>query len=149
MMRIHGVLLGAVVLSMLLVAPAAAQKKDAKPAPKKPVPEVELKFEREVYVYPMDGRRDPFTPLLGRNSTGPRFDELQLRGIIFSPEPTRSVALLVDATGKIHRLRRGDRVGDIRIVEVGQRRVVVSVETFGRSRQEILELKRKGEGETE
>ena len=142
-------LVGALAFSVLLAAPATAQKPDAKPAPKKPVPEVTLKFEREVYVFPMDGRRDPFTPLLGRNSTGPRFEELQLRGIIYSPEPTRSVALLVDASGKIHRLRRGDRVGDIRIVEVGQRRVVVSVETFGRSRQEILELKRKGEGETE
>jgi hypothetical protein len=129
-------------LVVLSAAPLRAQ--DPAPAPPPaPTGDVALKFEREVYNYPMDGRRDPFTPLIGRDNGAPRFEDLTLRGIIFSPTPGRSVALFVDAAGKIHRARRGDRVGNARIVDVGPRRVVLSVEDFGRARQEILELKRK------
>lgn len=132
----------------LLVLPAQAlAQQPAKPVPQKPAivaDSIKLVFDREVYGYPGAGRRDPFTPLTGKNSMGPRFEELKLLGIIHSPDARlRSVATVEDGTGRRHKVRRGDMVGNVRIVDIGPRRVVVVVENFGQERQEILELTRK------
>jgi hypothetical protein len=103
--------------------------------------EPRLVFEREVYAYPASARRDPFRPLTNADS-GPLFQDLQLRMILFSREnPGRSVALVQDAGSKTHRLRRGDAVGSATVVDIGPRRVLFSVMEFGVRRQEVLELK--------
>ncbi|MFO7261344.1 MAG: hypothetical protein DIU52_009310 [bacterium] len=103
--------------------------------------EIDLVFEREVFSYPLTHRRDPFSPL--NVSDGPRFEELTLRGIIYSPEPGRSVALLAGPDNRIYRVRRGETVGNARVLDVGPRRVLFAVNNFGVVRQEVLELKRK------
>lgn|SRR5690606_1706813 len=103
--------------------------------------EIELVFEREVFLYPPTHRRDPFSPL--SVSEGPRFEELTLRGIIHSAQPGRSVALLAGPGNKIYRVRRGETVGNSRVLDVGPRRVLFAVNNFGVVRQEVLELKRK------
>jgi len=105
--------------------------------------DIDLVFEREVFLYPATHRRDPFSPL--SVSEGPRFEELTLRGIIYSPEPGRSVALLAGPGNKIYRVRRGETVGNSRVLDVGPRRVLFAVNNFGVVRQEVLELKRKEE----
>lgn len=136
---------GAVVLSTALCAPLRGQEPAPAPAaPPAPAGDVVLKFEREVFDYQAAGRRDPFTPLVGAEGVGPRFEQLSLSGIIHSRTPGRSVALFVDGSGRIYRVRNGDRVGNVRVVDIGPRRVIVAVENFGRARQEIIELKRRG-----
>lgn len=102
--------------------------------------EITLVYEREVYTYSGENRRDPFRPLTGENEMGPRFEALSLRGIIYSTGQGRSVALIADADGRIYRVRVGDMVGNARVIEIGSARVVMAVDNFGTIRQEILEL---------
>lgn len=64
------------------------------PGPDSVQPDVEMVSEREVFRYPSFERRNPFRPLLG-DEAGPRFEQVELRGIIFDAnDPNRSVALL-------------------------------------------------------
>lgn len=102
--------------------------------------EITLVYEREVFTYRGESRRDPFRPLTGENEMGPRFEALSLRGIIYSTGQGRSVALIADADGRIYRVRVGDMVGNARVIEIGSARVVMAVDNFGTIRQEILEL---------
>ena len=45
-----------------------------------------------------------------------------------------------------YRVRRGDRLGNIRILQIQGTRVVVEVEEFGMREQRIMELQRPGQG---
>lgn len=139
-----------VAVAVLLVscaAPALAQQNrpqqqtatKASPAAEEP----ELKYEREYFLYPVSSRRDPFVPLVGVGEGGPRFEELSLRGIIYSRERGRSVALLAGPNGKIYRVREGDEVGNARVLGIQPLQVLFAVDNFGVVRQERLELKRK------
>ncbi len=114
---------------------------------------VELIFDREVFVYPQYQRRNPFTPLLSGDAAGPRFEGLQLLGVIFSTDPAKSVALFGPRAGqanpevvKTYRVRRGDQLGNIRILQIQETRVVVEIEEFGMREQRIMELQRPGQG---
>jgi hypothetical protein len=130
--------LGLAVAALLAAAPAAAQRpaaaSDSTPA------EPQLVFDREVFSYAGAGRRDPFQPLTASDD-GPLFEELRLRMIIFARDPRESLVLVQDVTTKVHRLRRGDRVGNATVVDIGRNRVLFSVNEFGVYRQGVLELK--------
>jgi hypothetical protein len=106
------------------------------------VPEPDLSFEREYFVYPSRTGRDPFTSLAATAGLGPRFEDLALHGVIHSTDG-RSVALLSDGGGRIYRVRRGEVVGNARVISISSMKVVFAVENFGVVRQEELELKRK------
>ncbi len=154
-------LLGA--LSLAAVAePIEAQAADS----------TELVFDREVFVYPAFERRNPFGQLVGANNGGPRFDALQLIGIIYSENADLSVALLsvgdvtsgdVDqnaggaegeaaapagqgANFESFRVRRGDVLGNTRILEIQRMRVIVEVTEFGIADRRVLSLPRASEG---
>ena len=128
-------------LSAHAQAPAAAPAASGAAAkPFVPPKKVDLKFDREVYEYPADGRRDPFKPLLSENS-GPQFSEITLTGTIVMPRPAESVATSRDLNKKDYRLRRGDKIGNATIVDIGVNRVVFSIEEFGMRRQEVMEIK--------
>ena len=101
-----------------------------------------LVYEREVFTYRGSDRRDPFRPLTNDNEMGPRFESLQLQGIIYSTARRGSVALLGDGDGRVFRARVGDVVGNATVVEIGPLRVVMAVENFGTIRQEMLELQK-------
>lgn len=139
----------------------------------------ELVFEREVFNYPTYQRRNPFEALTG-DEGGPRFEDLNLIGIIHSPDPDLSVALLAEGAGydeegvlqfqegrggvqvgpregvaqdtaaaqeqeagqqeppeietvgyQTYRVRQGDQLGNMRILEIQRMRVIVEVEEFG------------------
>ena len=122
-----------------LAAPARAQAPDTVDAG-----QLTLVYEREVFSYTGENRRDPFRPLTDQDDMGPRFEALALQGIIYSTGRGRSVALLGDSDGRIHRVRVGDVVGNSRVIEIGPVRVVLAVENFGTIRQEILELPIRG-----
>ena len=104
-------------------------------------PEPKLAFDREVFSYPAEGRRDPFRPLsAGPGAGGPLFNDLALRGIIYSPDARRSVALVMVGGKRTYRLRRGDIIGNARVLEIQPTRVRFAVEIFGTVRNEVLEL---------
>ncbi len=102
-----------------------------------------LVYDREVFTYLGQERRDPFRPLTSQSDMGPRFEALSLQGIIYSTGRGRSVALLNDSEGRVYRVRVGDLVGPSRVIEIGPSRVVLAVDNFGTIRQEILELPTK------
>ena len=134
-----------VALALLAVGAHTAEAQQTRPRPD--TVELQLVYEREVFTYRAAGRQDPFRPLTNSSETGPRFEELELRGIIFSTGRAGSVAILGDAGGRVHRVRVGDVVGNSRVVEIGPLRVVLAVENFGNIRQEMLELNKRGGGE--
>ena len=124
--------------------------------PPTPPDTADLVFEREVFFYPQYERRNPFVPLLSGAEGGPRFEEIRLIGVIYSPDPERSVALFGPRAGqgeaglqtarRTYRARRGEQLGNVRILEIQQTRVVVEVEEFGLTEQRIMELQRPGQG---
>lgn len=148
-------LAGAAVVACLLVAglPGAAAAQDDPPPPPPDTTPAELVFEREVYSYPAFDRRDPFAPLVSGSEGEPRFEDLALLGVIYSTNPAESVALLGIAlgdggtvAGNSFRVRRGDRIGNTRILAIQRDRVIVEVEEFGLTEQRSLAVKRPGEG---
>lgn len=105
-------------------------------------PEPKLAFDREVFAYPAEGRRDPFKSLTsGPGAGGPLFNDLALRGIIYSPDPRRSVALVIVGGKRTFRLRAGDIIGNARVLEIQPLRVRFAVENFGTVRNEVLDLR--------
>lgn len=117
-------------------APGAAQQPMHLPAP-----EPKLVFDREVFSYGGTGRRDPFKPLIGKESLGPLFDDLKLKGIIYSSDPARSIVLVQDGSKKLYRAKRGEVIGNSRVVEIRPLAVRFAVENFGMVRYEVLELR--------
>jgi hypothetical protein len=98
-------------------------------------------LQREVFRYRSEGRRDPFAALSAGNELGPRFEDLELAGIMFSPE-SGSIAIMVDrATRRRYRVWEGDVVGGAKLVRVRPAEVDFVVTAFGVSRQETLRLK--------
>lgn len=131
-----------------LPAGAVAQE----PAPPQQAEPTELVFEREVFDYPSYERRNPFEPLTSTTS-GPRFEQIRLRGVIYSPDPRRSVALLSagDAQGgnggQTRRIRVGESWGNVRVLEIHRDEIVVEVEEFGLMERRVLQLdRRRGQG---
>lgn len=96
---------------------------------------------REVFTYPSVGRRDPFEPLASGEDLGPRFEDLALSGVIYSPE-RGSIAVLVDrATRRRYRVWEGDVIGGARLLEVRPDRAAFQVTVFGVTRRDTLRLK--------
>jgi len=125
-------------------AAATPAKTDPVARPAQPAAEPKLVFDREVYAYASNARRDPFKPLAGKESLGPLFEDLKLRGIIYSPEPTLSIVLLQDGSRRLYRMHRGEVVGNSRIVEIKPLMVRFAVENFGMIKYETLELRASG-----
>ncbi len=105
-----------------------------------------VEYRREVFAYPEQGRRDPFSPMQSFESTGPRLDELSLSGILYGGEGGGSIVVLVDpSTGARYRLRVGDSVGFARLDRVEPRRAIFTVQGYGRDRNVVLRLKQDEE----
>jgi hypothetical protein len=127
---------------VMIAVPAFAQAPAPPAGPPGSQPEPKLAFDREVFSYPAEGRRDPFKPLTGGpGSGGPLFADLTLRGIIYSPDARRSVALVQTGNRRTYRLRRGDIIGNARVLEIQPLRVRFAVENFGTVRNEVLDLR--------
>lgn len=98
-------------------------------------------LQREVFEYPAIGRRDPFAPLSAGDELGPRFEDLGLSGIIYSPE-RGSIAVLVDrATQRRYRVWEGDMIGGARLLNVSEAEAEFLVTVFGVTRRDTLRLK--------
>lgn len=101
-----------------------------------------VEYRREVYNY-RGGSRDPFSSLVTTSDVGPTITELRLVSVAYDPRGGNSIAL-VRQTGnpQIHRLRRGNQIGRLRVIQIRQYEVVFQVEEFGFERQEVLTLSR-------
>lgn len=101
-----------------------------------------LQYRREVFRYPT-GIKNPFTPVTAGEKLGPRFEDLELSGIIYN-EQLGSVAVLVDrTTGKRYRVHEGERVGQARVARIRPDEVSFVVSGFGQSRSEVLRVKKQ------
>lgn len=123
----------------------------------------ELVFEREVFDYPTFPRRNPFVALVATQS-GPRFEQIRLRGIIYMDPPAQSVALLgigttsgqqqprngTPETGvgdQSRRVREGESWGNVRVLEIRRSEILVRVEEFGLTEERIMRLPTRGQGD--
>lgn len=100
-------------------------------------------YRREVFRYQAMGRPDPFRSLLGSADLGVRVEDLALRGVVYHPDPSRSVAMLVrEGAERPIRARVGDRIGGIRILTIRPNSIDVLVEELGVARRETLRITR-------
>lgn len=100
-------------------------------------------FERETFAYDQSGRRDPFVSLMSVDELRPVITDLQIVGIAFDPTGRNSVAVLRDISSKDkdqYRVRVGQSLGRMRVAAIAKKHVVFTIEEFGFSRQEKLEL---------
>ena len=98
-------------------------------------------FEREIYRYERAGRRDPFVSLMENGDLRPLITELRVTGIVFDENGRSSVAVLRDLTTKEqYRARVGTSLGRMRVARIDRKTVTFTIEEFGFSRQETLEL---------
>lgn len=154
----RGARFGLFLLSISALMPAALFGQDAPPAQQA---QTELVFEREVFRYPSFERRNPFRPLVASDQ-GPRFEQLRLMGIIHASDPSESVATLGTSTvtvspdgatvtvqpGEAWYLKVGQSIGNIRVVEIHEQRVVVEVEEFGLTERHTMQLQTRRLGGT-
>ncbi len=139
--RVTRVAMGGLAAALLWAGSAVAQEPRPTSADSFPI------YEREVFGYPLQGRRDPFRPLNAGEPTGPRFEDLAVSGVLYSPS-LGSVATLTDEkTGKRYRARVGDSFGPIRVAEIRRDEVVFVVSSFGISRRDTLRVKKDKEPE--
>lgn len=140
-------------------APGRAAEVD--PMPPLQTPRGPLAFERDFFVYAASRGRNPFNPPT-ESATAVQPTGLVLLGIVRATDPsgatdpsratdpTRAVVLLAatgggaghSATGggaRTFRLRLGEQVGSLRVVEVGAGRAVVAVREPGQ-RERFAEL---------
>lgn len=128
-------------------APERAAEADAMP----PVQELRgpLAFERDFFVYAASRGRNPFDPPTESGTAVPATG-LSLLGIVRATDPSRAVVLLAATGGgaghsttgagtRTFRLRLGEQVGSLRVVEVGVDRAVVAVREPGQ-RERFAEL---------
>ncbi len=103
---------------------------------------------REVFTY-VGSARDPFRSLMTDDAgLRPFAEDLRVTSIIFDARyPARSVAVLRDVTtGAAYQVRAGDIVGRLFVTEVREYEIVISVENFGQSRQVVIPVRRRQEG---
>ena len=141
-----------------LLVPMAASAQDAPPPRPPGQVETELSFEREVFRYPIGPRINPFRPLIAADEGGPRFEQLRLMAVYVLADPSRSLAVLgtggltidEDGTmagaegGEAYRVRVGQTVGNVTVVEIRDDSIVVDVEEFGLLDRRIMELPTRG-----
>jgi hypothetical protein len=107
----------------------------------------QLVFEREVFSYPSFQRRNPFAPITAETA-GPRFEDLELQMVIVFEDGGGSVATLAVRGGqqragaRSYRVREGDVLGNVRVVAIRLREIVVDVDEFGGRERRVLELRR-------
>ena len=133
----------ALTLVLLSATALAAQAPPAGPAkpPAGPVPDPKLSFDREVFHYPGDGRKDPFRALVGTEGLGPLFEDLTLRGIVFFPNnPRMSLATISDGTKRLFKVRVGDVVGNARVSSIEKNSIKLLVQSYGSVREEVLNM---------
>lgn len=98
-------------------------------------------INRETFNYDPGGRRDPFASLMNTSELRPLITELKLVAVAYDPLGRNSVAVLRDLTSKEqYRVRVGQTLGRMRVAAIHEKEVVFTIEEFGYSRQETLNM---------
>ncbi len=113
--------------------PGTPMKRPAKESPL-------LSFDREVYTYSADGRRDPFQSLMATGELRPLITDLRLVGIAYDAGGNSVAVLRDNGTNEQYRVRAGQQLGRMRVASIQARKIVFTIEEFGFSRQESLAL---------
>jgi hypothetical protein len=100
-------------------------------------------YRREVFRYPGGGRRNPFMPVDAGVEEGPRFQNLRLTGIIYSPSVGSVAVLLDETTGERYRVRSGQTIGQSRVLEIRRSEVRFAVSGAGATRRETLQVEER------
>lgn len=107
-----------------------------------------IELSREVFTY-RAASRDPFRSLVeGGLELRPFIEDLRLTSILYDARyPGRSVAVLRDMTrGERYQVRTDDELGRLRVAEIREHEVVLTIEEFGVPRQVVITLRRRQEG---
>ena len=104
----------------------------------------ETSVMRETFSYG-GASRDPFASLINSAHAGPEFSDLQLVAIYQDLHYSgNSIAVLRDkTTTKRYKLRQGEQVGRLRVVQIRSKDVVFAIQDFGYERQETLSLRKQ------
>ncbi len=100
-------------------------------------------FERETFAYESGGRRDPFVSLMSVDELRPFITDLKIVAIVYDRTGRNSVAILHDVSTSAkeqYRVRVGQSLGRMRVSSIAEKHVMFTIEEFGFSRQEKLEL---------
>jgi hypothetical protein len=115
----------------------------ATPARNAAVPLREVTINRETFTYQGNGRRDPYGSLMTSTDVRPLLSDLRLTGVAFDPAGRNSVAIMRDLYTKAqYRVSVGHQLGRLRVAAINQRTVQFTVDEFGFSRTESLQLSR-------
>jgi hypothetical protein len=127
-------------------AAAAGAEAAQAPADSAPANTDSTDLQREVFSYRGAGR-DPFLSLLRSADVRPLIGDLRVMGVTYDAAyPARSVAVLRDtAQRKRYAVRLGDELGRMKVTEIRDNAVVVTLDEFGVERQVVLSLRRRQE----
>lgn len=101
----------------------------------------EMSFQREVFSYDAEGRRDPFVSLLANGDLRPAISDLKLVGVIYDPTGRKPIAVMRDvSTDDQYRVTIGQMLGRMRVTQIRPKSVIFTIEEFGYSRQAVLAL---------
>lgn len=102
---------------------------------------------RESFSY-SGGSRDPFASLLNVR-LGPELPDLTLVAIYYDTKtPNGSVVVMREKVGgRKYSLRPGDRLGRMRVSNVGPKDVTFTIDDFGTERQETVSLRKQEEAQ--
>lgn len=101
----------------------------------------EVTFRREVFGYEAAGRRDPFLSLLASGELRPILSDLRLVAVAYDPTGRNSVAVMRDGSTKDqYRVKVGQTLGRMRVIQIQPKAVTFTIEEFGYSRREVLAL---------
>lgn len=111
---------------------------------------VPLVFEREVFRYPVAGRRNPFAVPGHERAVLPAHEPVRLLGLVFHDDPRLRMAILARDRlgpetlpgGRPLRLRTGEQEGRVRLLEVAADGVVVETQGPQGARVDTLALPR-------
>lgn len=122
-------------------APAARPQAAARPDSAQRDSTLRIEYRREVFSY-QGGSRDPFRSLITSSDVRPTAEDLRLVSVIFDPRGNSVAIVRESGNTRPYRLRRGDQVGRLRVIQIRQTEVVFQVEEFGFERQVTLALTR-------
>lgn len=100
-----------------------------------------ITFEREVFAYVSGGRRDPFASPIETGEIRPLIQDLSVVAILYDARGGNSVAVMRDqSTQQQYSAKVGQVLGRATVSHIRPQEVVMTINEYGFSRQEILKL---------